>query len=272
MTTAKARKHSILQVKIPGKPDRILVFDTQDLSVGRSSENDLAIDDAEISRRHAVFSRGEGFCVVQDMGTSNGTLVNGEAAQRSRLASGDVVRIGDVEIVYHETTRNPAQLGARAEYASQLKSFGGPAAGASGDATILGLMDTAPGSGGDEDDDDEFEVGPASDFEYDLHGMEAKAKAKPRPAARNLDLELEDLDAGSAGEAAPAARRAAAPARAQVWELEEGAPGAGAGGALSLHVEIEGLSPDLRTVLARVVGKVIELPGLRIRVKDDDLG
>jgi len=184
------------------------------------------------------------------------------------------VRVGDVEIVYHETTRNPAQLGARAEYASQLKSFGGPAAGASGDATILGLMDTVPGSDDGDDDDDDFEVGPASDFEYDLHGMEAKAKAKPKPAARNLDLELEDLDAGGAGaggvEEAPAGSAPAA--RAQVWELEEGAPGAAAAGALSLHLEIEGLSPDLRVLLSRVVGKVIELPGLRIRVKGDDLG
>lgn len=267
---AAKRANALFKLKVPGEPDRIVVFDTQDLSIGRSSENDLAIDNAELSRKHARFTRGDGYCVVEDMGTSNGTTVNGERMDRAELSPGDVVGLADVELVYGLTTRNPASLGAPVEYASQLKSFGMPGGNQDGDATILGMM---PGAA--VENDDAFEVAPPGDFEYDLHGME-QARSKPR----NLDLEVDsggpdplddDLGLGEApSPQAPPAKQAQAAPRAEVWELDEG--GAEGGGKLSLHIELEGLSPDLRAMLTHIVGKVIELPALRIRVKGGDLG
>ena len=109
------RKHVLLQVKAPGAGPRIVVFDTQDLSFGRSPENDLSFDDAEISRRHAVFTRGDGYCVVEDMGTSNGTAVNGTAVARAQLSPGDVVQVGEIQLIYHESSKNPASLAAKAK-------------------------------------------------------------------------------------------------------------------------------------------------------------
>ena len=41
-------------------------------------------------------------------------------------------------------------------------------------------------------------------------------------------------------------------------------------GRLSLHLELEGLTPDLRRSLEALLGKQIELPALRIKIKDDD--
>ena len=41
--------HTFLVIKEPGQPDRTLVWDTQDLTVGRAPENDLALDMADIS-------------------------------------------------------------------------------------------------------------------------------------------------------------------------------------------------------------------------------
>jgi predicted component of type VI protein secretion system len=268
---AAKRANDLFKLKVPGERDRIVVFDTQDLSIGRSSENDLAIDNAELSRKHARFTRGEGFCVVEDMGTSNGTLVNGERKDRAELSTGDVVRVADIELVYGQTTRNPASLGAPVEYVSQLKSFGMPGGGnQDGDATILGMM----GSPAEEEDDDDFEVAPPGDFDYDLHGMEP-AKRAPR----NLDLEVDesgpdpfddDLGLGEAPPPAPAAAREAPASPPQVWELDEAGPANR--GTLSLHIELEGLTPDLRATLTHLVGKVIQLPTLRIRVKGGDLG
>ena len=279
------RVHAIFKVKASGRT-RIIVFDTQDLSLGRSSENDLAIDEPEMSRKHAIFKRSPQGCRVEDMGTSNGTEVNGESVDRAGLSHGDVIRIGEVEITFAETTRNPASLGASVEYASQLKSFGSPMAGrhADGEATILGLVDT-PGAGGDED---ELDVRPAGEFDLELN-----AARPPGSRPRNLDAEIADLD-GDDGLGALDLRKPAAPGRATaaaepdpVWTLEDEdlapapeqakpAPVAPArppvAGRLALTLEIEGAEGELRRILAGLAGKVLEIPSLRVRVKADDLG
>jgi hypothetical protein len=248
----RERTHTLFVLKQPGQPDRLIVWDTQDVSVGRSPENDICIDHGELSRRHAVFSRLKDAFVVKNMSMSNGTLVNGEAVQTHALKPKDVVRMADVEMHFHQTTRNPATLGGKLEYASQLKDFG-PAggAGANPDSTMLGLMDEV-----DDGEDDDFEVRPASDFAYDLHNMELEKGAAPR----NLDLELD----------APAPETAAAPARDEVWALDE-VPAPAEGGPLTLQLEIDGLSGDLRRHLESLLGKTLELPALRIRVKGRDL-
>jgi predicted component of type VI protein secretion system len=287
--TAAARTHAILKLKIAGRT-RLIVFDTQDLTLGRSPENDISVDDPEMSRRHAVFKRSREGCTVQDLGTSNGTAVNGQAVEQALLKHGDVVQIGEVEITYAETTRAPSSLGPSVEYASQIKSFGTPMARmqGGGEATILGLAD-APTLGGDED----FEVRPAGEFDFDLRS------GADEPVPRDLDAEVADLDLDAdfafgdaktqAPVAKPPARPAAAPPRpaaperpapperrakkSDVWELDEASvEPAAASGPIAVTLEIDGLSGDLRRAVAALVGKVIDLPKLRVRIKGGDLG
>jgi predicted component of type VI protein secretion system len=299
--TAAPRKHSVLKLKV-GTRTRLIVFDTQDFTVGRAQENDLAIDDAEISRRHAVFKRTREGCVVEDMGTSNGTCVNGQPATSAVLKQGDIVQIGGIEITFAETQRAPSTLGAGVEYASQLKNFGGPLGRKSGDgdATILGVME-APAAAEDED----FEVRPAGEFDFD--DLEPQS---PAARARDLDAEMADFDVdsgdefafGNAQTAQPAkpvaprapakapAKPAPAPARApakptapaqpparsakddQVWELEESSATAAPSGRMALTLEIDGLSGDLRRIVEGLIGKAIDLPAMRVRIKGRDLG
>jgi FHA domain-containing protein len=66
------------------------------LSVGRSKESDVRIDDRYASSLHArVFSR-EGRFYVEDMNSTNGTLLNGATLQgEAELIDGDHVQIGD---------------------------------------------------------------------------------------------------------------------------------------------------------------------------------
>ena len=66
------------------------------LSVGRSKECDVRIDDRYASSLHArVFSR-EGRFFVEDMNSTNGTLLNGATLQgEAELVDGDAVQIGD---------------------------------------------------------------------------------------------------------------------------------------------------------------------------------
>lgn len=246
----KERVHTFFVVKQPGQPDRVIVWDTQDVSVGRAPENDVTLEHGELSRRHAVFSHLENACVVRNLSTSNGTFVNGREVETHTLTSRDVVQMADLEFHFYQVTQNPVTLGAKIVYASQLKDFDPAGTGsASPDATVLGLA----GSVGD---DDEFEVRPASEFAYDLHGIEDLGKG---PAPRNLDLEL--------GE--PAVEELELPAKDQAWSLDDELPAAPPE-RLSLHLEIEGLEGELRDKLELLLGKTLELPALRIRVKGDD--
>ena len=72
------------------------------LSVGRAATNDVAVPkDGRASRQHAVLERlSAGWC-VRDLGSRNGTFVNGERIIRDRaLRNGDEIRIGDTRLVF----------------------------------------------------------------------------------------------------------------------------------------------------------------------------
>jgi ABC-2 type transport system ATP-binding protein len=63
--------------------------------VGRSPDADVVLADEEVSMRHASFVESEGVTSVEDLGSTNGTFVNGERlTERRDLAAGDRVRIG----------------------------------------------------------------------------------------------------------------------------------------------------------------------------------
>ena len=84
---------------------------------------------------------------------------------------------------------------------------------------------------------------------------------------RDLDAELEDIRFDDL-DAPPALDEGD-------WQLHDSPSqprgDAQAPGRLSLHLELEGLTPDLKRVLGALAGKVIDLPALRIRIKSDDL-
>jgi class 3 adenylate cyclase len=72
--------------------DRVLV-------VGRGEGSDLLIDDRELSRRHAAFRTDGSALEVEDLGSLNGTWVDGiRINERTRLASGSVVKLGATRI------------------------------------------------------------------------------------------------------------------------------------------------------------------------------
>lgn len=63
-------------------------------SVGRSEENDITISDPNISRKHARLLRAENGFVVEDLGSTNGTLLDGAPIDRERIESGDELTFG----------------------------------------------------------------------------------------------------------------------------------------------------------------------------------
>ncbi len=65
-------------------------------SVGRSEENDIVINDPNVSRRHARLVRSENGFVVEDLGSTNGTLLDGAPIERERIESGDELTFGGI--------------------------------------------------------------------------------------------------------------------------------------------------------------------------------
>jgi len=68
------------------------------IQVGRTEECELYIGDGSVSRKHAMIEpAGEGQISVTDLGSSNGTYVNGLAVRQATLKAGDIVQFGDAE-------------------------------------------------------------------------------------------------------------------------------------------------------------------------------
>jgi pSer/pThr/pTyr-binding forkhead associated (FHA) protein len=85
-------------------PDgQVHVLDSRSLTVGRSAENDIALEDDFASARHArVEPRRDGVW-VSDAGSTNGTYVNGsKLAKPHRLKPGDVIRVGGTDLRYEK--------------------------------------------------------------------------------------------------------------------------------------------------------------------------
>jgi pSer/pThr/pTyr-binding forkhead associated (FHA) protein len=67
------------------------------VTIGRSADCDLSLQDTYLSTRHARFANDEGDLSIEDLGSTNGTYVNQELVKgRVRLERGDVVQVGGV--------------------------------------------------------------------------------------------------------------------------------------------------------------------------------
>ncbi|NDE59455.1 MAG: FHA domain-containing protein, partial [Acidimicrobiia bacterium] len=75
--------------------DRRLVLGQSELVVGRLAENDIVFDDSNVSRRHARIAPSTNGWVVTDLGSTNGTKVNGVVIGGERsLRDGDIITVG----------------------------------------------------------------------------------------------------------------------------------------------------------------------------------
>jgi hypothetical protein len=91
-----------VEVWRPSGRELVGLADEQQVNIGRDESNDIVLaDDMTVSRLHAVLSKyGAGWC-VRDLGSRNGTLVNGERVLGERvLRSGDEIRFGSSRLLY----------------------------------------------------------------------------------------------------------------------------------------------------------------------------
>ena len=77
----------------------------EQIIIGRLSDAQIRLSDANVSRRHAAFMKLEDGWAIEDLESTNGTRLNGRPVTRARLHDGDVVEIGLTRLVYHEPRR-----------------------------------------------------------------------------------------------------------------------------------------------------------------------
>jgi hypothetical protein len=79
-------------------------LDSAQLTIGRGGQNDIAIrSDEYASARHARFEPRQDGVWVQDLGSTNGTYLNGARLEHPRrLTQGDVVRVGETDLRYEQ--------------------------------------------------------------------------------------------------------------------------------------------------------------------------
>lgn len=86
-----------------GENERLLDLVDDKISLGRVVDNHIPLEDPSISSHHAEFIlQGETY-LLRDLGSTNGTFVNGQPITEALLAPGDEVRFGSVEALYNPT-------------------------------------------------------------------------------------------------------------------------------------------------------------------------
>ena len=95
MSSDRAADYAVTWVDADGAEHELELLQGE-LIVGRSSTCDLVLDDAKASRQHARLRVDGSSASVEDLGSRNGTFVNGERVASADLRPGDEIRIGDM--------------------------------------------------------------------------------------------------------------------------------------------------------------------------------
>lgn len=100
---------SKLILSLDGKELKEYRLDKERILIGRKSLNDIEIDDVAVSGEHAVVITILNDSFLEDLGSTNGTKVNGNTVKRYFLQNNDVIGIGKYRLSYiHEPVPRPA--------------------------------------------------------------------------------------------------------------------------------------------------------------------
>jgi FOG: FHA domain len=97
-----AQEFGQLSLSVAGSPLRTYWLTLSRTTIGRRATNTLVLDDLTVSGEHAVLLVGLQDVVIQDLGSRNGTLLNGRPVARALLSDGDCIDIGIYRLVYSQ--------------------------------------------------------------------------------------------------------------------------------------------------------------------------
>jgi pSer/pThr/pTyr-binding forkhead associated (FHA) protein len=98
--TPETPLHAGFIVQHQGKLERIVAWKGEQVVAGRAADCDVVLGIDEVSRRHARFERAGDRFEVCDLGSVNGTFVNGRRVERQELRADDVVQIEDFKLTF----------------------------------------------------------------------------------------------------------------------------------------------------------------------------
>ena len=117
----------------------------REIVVGRSSDLDMVLVEDMVSRKHAKIQATDGQIVIQDLGSTNGTFVNGEKIKKARLKEGDRILIGTsiIKLVAVDSSQAVSEEAARQklEQTGQRRSVSGANKPMSGSIDEIPLPD-----------------------------------------------------------------------------------------------------------------------------------
>ena len=93
-------QRAYLLVKTDGAPPVQFELGGALISIGRASDNDVIVDDALVSRHHCQLKLQHGAYGFADLGSRNGSFINGHQVNEIALGPGDMIRIGSTEIEF----------------------------------------------------------------------------------------------------------------------------------------------------------------------------
>lgn len=89
-----------LIVKVQGQAAKTIHLNGSNLLIGRDRLCDICVDDVQVSRLHGLIARAADGVHFVDLGSKNGSAINGRVARRLVLENNDVIAVGDVRIIY----------------------------------------------------------------------------------------------------------------------------------------------------------------------------
>ena len=284
---------SYLAIQLGVGEKQIIVWDTLDISVGRADSQDIVVAEPEVSREHALFRRRGEACVVEDLKSGLGTIVDGNPVKIHGLQHGNVIQIGTLEIQFGQSAE-PLTRGKNVRFASELKEFGLSALEDGAGRTMLGF----------DSEDDLLPVSPSASasasspravtkdgtVEIDAPGSEALDLEAEAIQVRNLDLDLgeeiptldESAIAKELGITAPTqpsledsasrssqATEPAAPLEPLKTDAVETPPQAASTEITTkLVLEVKGPAAQVEAFLEAIRDKRIQLPPIELLVRD----
>jgi len=91
---------SKLILTLDGAVIREYSIDKDSISIGRKHGNDIQLNDLTISGRHSLITKVGDNIFIDDLGSTNGSLLNGARVAKSRLQHSDVIQIGNYQFTY----------------------------------------------------------------------------------------------------------------------------------------------------------------------------
>ncbi len=96
-------------VKYDDKVIERIVTEKKRISIGRTNDNDIVLENRGVSRKHAMIEFNNNAAVVIDNESLNGTFVNSRKISEEVLRDADCITIGKYNLIYHSETSNPAE-------------------------------------------------------------------------------------------------------------------------------------------------------------------